>query len=238
MDEGAENEPSEGAPGGEGGLCPHKWLPGSAVAHLPLIPTPRLTFASSFLCSPYLPVHLSPYPRLASDPLTTATAHVCATATRQGAGHAYLFLDIFGPRHTRYILRAHNSGARLVDIRKLSRDDRARLIVRDHRLFRGERWEWTSRERRNIFLARHVRKERERMRKKEHALLDFPSFIIAFYLCAALSTSTWSGSVNWFPKCCCVLHASGVYLRAINLLVRERLYFNYDNNDRYRSLDL
>ena len=34
-----------------GGLCPHKWLPGSAVAHLPLIPTPRLTFASSFLCS-------------------------------------------------------------------------------------------------------------------------------------------------------------------------------------------
>lgn len=41
-----------------GGLCPHKWLPGSAVAHLPLIPTPRLTFASSFLCSPYLPVPL------------------------------------------------------------------------------------------------------------------------------------------------------------------------------------
>nr|KAF7420350.1 hypothetical protein H0235_010647 [Vespula pensylvanica] len=27
----------------EGGLCPHKWLPGSAVAHLPLIPTPSLT---------------------------------------------------------------------------------------------------------------------------------------------------------------------------------------------------
>ena len=34
-----------------GGLAPLKWLPGSAVAHLPLIPTPRLTFASSFLRS-------------------------------------------------------------------------------------------------------------------------------------------------------------------------------------------
>lgn len=42
----------EGGP--SGGLCPHKWLPGSAVAHLPLIPTPRLTFASSFLCSSFL----------------------------------------------------------------------------------------------------------------------------------------------------------------------------------------
>ena len=45
----------------EGGLCPHKWLPGSAVAHLPLIPTPGLTFASSFLSSP-LPLIPSPFP--------------------------------------------------------------------------------------------------------------------------------------------------------------------------------
>lgn len=41
--------------GPSGGLCPHKWLPGSAVAHLPLIPTPGLTFASSFLCSSFPP---------------------------------------------------------------------------------------------------------------------------------------------------------------------------------------
>lgn len=30
---------------------PFKWLPSSAVAHLPLVPTPGLTFASSFLRS-------------------------------------------------------------------------------------------------------------------------------------------------------------------------------------------
>lgn len=47
-----------------GGLCPHKWLPGSAVAHLPLIPTPGLTFASSFLCSCFpLPLD-TPWPPL------------------------------------------------------------------------------------------------------------------------------------------------------------------------------
>lgn len=57
----------------EGGLCPHKWLPGSAVAHLPLIPTPGLTFASSFLSSP-LP--LTPHPSLSRSSLSFSL-HLC-----------------------------------------------------------------------------------------------------------------------------------------------------------------
>lgn len=57
----------------EGGLCPHKWLPGSAVAHLPLIPTPGLTFASSFLSSP-LP--LTPHSSLSRSSLSFSL-HLC-----------------------------------------------------------------------------------------------------------------------------------------------------------------
>jgi len=96
--------PPRGPPGGSGGgggggsgpggreggskearrrnLCPHKWLPGSAVAHLPLIPTPRLTFASSFLCSSCPPLYLLP---AASLTLSPPTAHVC-TAGIEGRG--------------------------------------------------------------------------------------------------------------------------------------------------------
>lgn len=109
----------------KGKLCPHKWLPGSAVAHLPLIPTPRLTFASSFLCS-CLPVSPPILPLFPASSLTLSPprAHVCTAGTRsRGAGHAYLFLDIFGPPRKREI---HPTSARssrrtrLADVQRVS----------------------------------------------------------------------------------------------------------------------
>lgn len=108
----------------EGELCPHKWLPGSAVAHLPLIPTPRLTFASSFLCSSCLPENPSLFPA-PSLTLSPPTAHVYIAGTGQRAGHAYLFLDIFGP--PREIHTCTRSSTNTTCIRRVSRDSRERV---------------------------------------------------------------------------------------------------------------
>lgn len=102
----------------EGGLCPHKWLPGSAVAHLPLIPTPRLTFASSFLCScfphlsfPFVSLFessfLSPFsppppfaasssatilsPSGPGSTLSSTPAHVCTTGYEGERARLFIF---------------------------------------------------------------------------------------------------------------------------------------------------
>lgn len=143
-----KNEERMGPPRGplrgesRGKLCPHKWLPGSAVAHLPLIPTPRLTFASSFLCSSCLPL-LLPHPsrsRLVFDPLTTD-----GTRVQRGygaGGRACLFIFRYfrstTRRDTPYV-RTILKWTRLVNIRRVSRWRengrvqrwRERLIVMD-----------------------------------------------------------------------------------------------------------
>jgi len=88
-------------------LCPHKWLPGSAVAHLPLIPTPRLTFASSFLCSSCPPLYLLP---AASLTLSPPTAHVCTAGVEGREGRA-------GHRARLFIFRYFRSAARDTPLR-------------------------------------------------------------------------------------------------------------------------
>lgn len=94
--EGGENGPTEGAR--RGNCAPISGSPVAPSRTCRLFPrrdsrSPHLSSVRPASPKPSPPSPLFPAPSLTLSP---PTAHVCTAGTGQGAGHAYLFLDIFG----------------------------------------------------------------------------------------------------------------------------------------------
>lgn len=219
--EGGENGPTERAR--RGNCAPTSGSPVAPSRTCRLFPrrdsrSPHLSSVRP--ASPNSP--LFPAPSLTLSP---PTAHVCTAGTGQRAGHAYLFLDIFGLPRERYTLRAHNlRRTRLVDIQRVSWDSRER--VEKYSMHGPTNRDGSFRECMSVFWREIISKACKEKISHPHSLF---SIIIRYLLNADLFIDFFNDFFNQFREHYNVPIYIYIHRFATYNYMSRTLYLNCDN---------